>query len=979
MAADRDSSAAPASRTRVLVQGVLAWATLALATLAICWPLGLTNRILAGVDALTYFTPYWAYRMVELRAGHLPLWNPYLFAGVPFLANPQAAALYPLHWPLVWMEPSQALIWSALLHVWLAAGLMYTFARRSAGLSSLASWLAGVVFGLGGFTLAKIENINQLNGLAWLPAMLWLFDETRRAARWRHRVRWGVALAIVIALQLLAGHTQTAFINLVGLGVYAVWPVGKSLYEYVARLVERRRSGLSDVAASPPLSPSPTLPLSRSLAGLLPLFAIIPAFALAAAQLLPSLELSALGLRAGGLSYRLAASFSLRPRLLAQTFLPPVGSGLAEAFGSEGYAEFVGYIGVTGLILATIGVLSMARRRSAKHSPEALGGLALLAAVGMFLALGAYNPIYYLLWRFVPGFDLFRAPARWLALYAVGAAGLAGVGFDAWLPYIRSPEFSGRLRVPSMSKRARILAIVAALIALALLIAQQLPPWRALLCWAAAVLLTIALLLAGRRWPRLAQGGLIALALVELWIGSRALPFTLATAPAALSLRNAPAALLAATADQPPAGRDRFLSMSDIRYDPGDLAELRALQADKLPAEAVERFVRAAKWAEVIAPNLSMLWRLPAVDGYDGGVLPTAVYGMLQSLFLLPEDRLPDGRLREQLRTTPPDRLLDLTGVRFIITDKQRDLWAGDVYYDLEQMALLQPGESLTLDLASYPPFAATALGVVASGNDGEAQADITVTGASGEVSTLPLSLRSEAPGAETQPVIVPLPAPTNPTTLTVRVLADSPAALALRGLSLIDDRTGAHQSITLSARGDLRRIHSGDVKVYERRAAPGRAWIVHGLLPVQDDAEALRELADPGFDPRQSVIAPIEAPARPPAGAAPGESLNIASHEPERVVLHADVKSPAFLVLADAAFPGWEAMVDGVPAPVLRANLMFRAIGLEPGSHEIVFAYRPTSWRWGLIISVGALGVLVLLLLTTFSPRFERVSRNAI
>ena len=110
---------------------LLAWLTLALATLAILWPLGLTNRVLAGVDALTYFTPYWAYRMAELRAGHLPLWNPYLFLGVPFLANPQAAVLYPLHWPLSWLRPEQALVWSALLHAWLAAGFTYTFARRS--------------------------------------------------------------------------------------------------------------------------------------------------------------------------------------------------------------------------------------------------------------------------------------------------------------------------------------------------------------------------------------------------------------------------------------------------------------------------------------------------------------------------------------------------------------------------------------------------------------------------------------------------------------------------------------------------------------------------------------------------------------------------------------------------------------------------------------------------------------------------------
>jgi hypothetical protein len=79
----------------------------------------------------------------------------------------------------------------------------------------------------------------------------------------------------------------------------------------------------------------------------------------------------------------------------------------------------------------------------------------------------------------------------------------------------------------------------------------------------------------------------------------------------ATALRNAPAAL------SPPgisAGRrDRFLSLSNIRYDPGDLAELRALQADLLPQAAVERTARAAKQVEVLAPNLSLFFRLPAV------------------------------------------------------------------------------------------------------------------------------------------------------------------------------------------------------------------------------------------------------------------------------------------------------------------------------------------------------------------------------
>ena len=50
--------------------------------------------------------------------------------------------------------------------------------------------------------------------------------------------------------------------------------------------------------------------------------------------------------------------------------------------------------------------------------------------MGLFLAFGAYNPVYYLLYKLVPGFDLFRAPARWLLLYAFGAAILAALTPD---------------------------------------------------------------------------------------------------------------------------------------------------------------------------------------------------------------------------------------------------------------------------------------------------------------------------------------------------------------------------------------------------------------------------------------------------------------------------------------------------------------------------------------------------------------------
>ncbi len=677
------------------------------------WPLGLTNRVLAGVDALTYFTPYWAYRMAELRAGHLPLWNPYLFTGVPFLANPQAAVLYPLHWPLSWLTPSQALVWSALLHVWLAAGFTYTFARRSLKLSRMAATLAGLIFGLGGFTLARVENINQLNTLAWLPALLWLADEVMAAREWRGRVRWGAALGAVIALQLLAGHTQTAFVNLVGLALWAA----KGL---IARGSPRKWRATLRWAALRKVQIPGGLSRNATRNALALPAALLLGLLLSAAQLVPTLELNGFGWRTGGLTYRQAVSFSLRPRLLAQSFLPPWRGGLAEAFGSEGYAEFVAYIGLIAMLLALLGAwkalrICHAERSEASRaagpdpslpavaqddkdvectlSPRPALGLILLALAGVFLALGAYNPLYYLLWRFVPGFDLFRAPVRWLALYAAGMAGLAGIGLDAVLR-----------RAPGLYRRT------------------------------------------------LLGGAVLALTVAELWLAGRALPFAQATAPAGLSLRNAPAALLAATADEPDAGRDRFLSLSDIRYDPGDLAELRSLQAGRLPAEAIERLVRTAKQVEVLAPNLPLLLHLPAVDGYDGGALPTEDYVKLESLYLPPELVLPDGRLREQLASVPAGRLLDLVGVRFVITDKQRDLWAEDVYYDLELPARIEPGQALALDLRGQESgvrgqeagLEATDLGMVveapAAAPDGAAIAEILVEAPDGRSCMLSLA-----------------------------------------------------------------------------------------------------------------------------------------------------------------------------------------------------------------------------------------------
>ena len=71
---------------------------------------------------------------------------------------------------------------------------------------------------------------------------------------------------------------------------------------------------------------------------------------------------------------------------------------------------------------------------------------------------------------------------------------------------------------------------------------------------------------------------------------------------------------------------------------------------------------------------------------------------------------------------------------------------------------------------------------------------------------------------------------------------------------------------------------------------------------------------------------------------------------------IDATLAAPGYVVLLDAWDDGWRAEVDGRPAEVLRANVGFRAVRVEPGAHAIVFRYRPRTLLIGLGLSLTGL-----------------------
>jgi uncharacterized membrane protein YfhO len=94
----------------------------------------------------------------------------------------------------------------------------------------------------------------------------------------------------------------------------------------------------------------------------------------------------------------------------------------------------------------------------------------------------------------------------------------------------------------------------------------------------------------------------------------------------------------------------------------------------------------------------------------------------------------------------------------------------------------------------------------------------------------------------------------------------------------------------------------------------------------------------------------------------------------PEHLVLRTDAPQAGLLVVRDSFFPGWEARVDGQPTPLLRADVLFRAVPLPAGSHTVELTFRSRPFERGLLVA-GVAAALTLLLAALPRPRW--LARN--
>ena len=166
------------------------------------------DREFAFRDVAHYYSPYWQYTQQQWSSGELPLWNPLEENGRPLAADPTAGVFYPGKLPFFLpFSFSTALKLFLVLHLGLAVICMYA-AARSFGRSPLASVFASLTYAFGGSIVFQYCNPIYLVGAAWLPWGVAAIQQLMRYARFRDAIQLG----IVMAMCVLGGNPQSAYL-----------------------------------------------------------------------------------------------------------------------------------------------------------------------------------------------------------------------------------------------------------------------------------------------------------------------------------------------------------------------------------------------------------------------------------------------------------------------------------------------------------------------------------------------------------------------------------------------------------------------------------------------------------------------------------------------------------------------------------------------------------------------------------------------
>jgi hypothetical protein len=175
--------------------------------------------------------------------------------------------------------------------------------------------------------------------------------------------------------------------------------------------------------------------------------------------------------------------------------------------------------------------------------------------------------------------------------------------------------------------------------------------------------------------------------------------------------------------------------------------------------------------------------------------------------------------------------------------------------------------------------------------------------------------------------------------------------------------------------------FEKGEGVIYLDPQALPRAFMVYEAQVVNSAIKALNTAKKADFDPARQIVLEKEFDVAP-LSVEPGSGerqVEIVDRGPNHLDIHVVTPVEGYLFVSEMWMPDWVAVIDGEKHQVARANFTFRAVYLEPGTHDIHMVYRPRSWAIGLGLTLGTLVLLgvwgLWLAIRRRQARFDRQS----
>jgi len=438
------------------------------------------NQLLSDLVLENYAWKKFIVQSIQQR--DVPLWNPNLFAGAPFLANGQHSAYYPFSVIFYVLPLANAYGWFTVSQLFLAGAFMYVLCRVL-GIGRLGSAFAAIVYQLSGFYIVSVVFTMIIAAAAWLPLLLALIEliiQQRALFGRPTTLPWVLIGAVALACQIMAGHIEITYYTLLIMALFAVW-----------RLISEARGKRQETGRKmQPASRIMLQTLRRPVVAVSVM--VVLGVGLAAIQILPLAEILPQNFREGSATFEQVLSWAYPPRHVLEMLMPNFFGSPAEhsvfnvftgqtvpmvlnshgemnpqgvystMWGMKNYVEGGAYLGILPLLLALIAVIGVLRgSRIAcfvlrkKYvppfvrpvvSPLIAGFFVFLAIISLAFMFG--TPLYAILYYGLPGINQLHSPFRWVWPFTISIAVLAAMGIDRLMQDRERDRAARKMRGP---------------------------------------------------------------------------------------------------------------------------------------------------------------------------------------------------------------------------------------------------------------------------------------------------------------------------------------------------------------------------------------------------------------------------------------------------------------------------------------------------------------------------------------------------